>query len=373
MNRSLRVLHVQHSLEPGGMENGVVNLAQALHPKGIEFHVACLSSSGGFADRLPDPGLVYALNKPEGFSPRCIARLSRLVHRVDPDVIHSHNLGGLIYSACATVFGRTRPILHGEHGTPDDGPAGGRRSRQRRFFFQAARKVHTVSHSLLTHFLDQGFPASRLTALVNGVDTSRFSPGDRHQSRQALSIPPEATVLLMVGRLIASKQHRLLFDAMEHVVASHPDALLVVLGDGGRDQDAVREAARTSRVSQHIRMEGFIADPVGYYRASDLLVSPSQVEGLSNVVLEAMACGLPTLLHDACGNRDVIDHEVDGVVTALDCSDKLAGAINHLLADPPRLAAYGQRARDKVLAKFTLQQMATAYENTYRELAGARR
>jgi glycosyltransferase involved in cell wall biosynthesis len=225
---------------------------------------------------------------------------------------------------------------------------------------------------LRTHFVNAGFPESKLVALVNGVDTTRFSPGERLAARQALSIPPESLVLVMVGRLIASKQHKLLFQALEDVVESFPQLMLLVVGDGGRDQASVREAARASKVAHHIRMEGFIPDPVTHYRAADLLVAPSEVEGLSNVVLEAMACGLPSLLHDACGNRDVIDHGVDGVVTPLDTVAKLAEAIKNLLANPGQLHAYGLRARDKVEAQFTLQQMARAYEGIYRELATGR-
>lgn len=373
MDRPLRILHVQHSLEPGGMENGVVNVATALQPRGFEFHVACLSKGGDFAERLPDPSLVYALGKTEGFSAPTVFRLRRLIRRLDPDVVHSHNLGALIYSACSTFFGLTRPILHGEHGAPDDGPDAERRNHQRRRLFKAARRVHTVSHSLLNYFRETGFPDSKLVALVNGVDTNRFHPGDRRKARLELSVPVEAPVLLIVGRLIASKQHQLLFRALEEVVEAYPETMLLVVGDGGRDRETIREAARSSRVGAHIRMEGFKPDPRPYYRAADLLVAPSRVEGLSNVVLEAMACGLPALLHDACGNREVIDQGVDGVVAGLSSVESLAESIKSLLRDPESLRDYGRRAHRKVVTKFSLQSMADAYEETYRALAAPRR
>lgn len=373
MDRPLRILHVQHSLDPGGMENGVVNVARALRPRGFEFHVACLSKSGDFADRLPDPRLVHALGKPEGFSLPTVLRLRRLIRRLDPDVIHSHNLGALIYTACATFFGRTRPVLHGEHGQPDDGPAAAKRNRQRMLFFKAARKIHTVSHGLFAHFLDAGFPASKMIALVNGVDTTRFHAGDRARAREQLSLPADAPVLAIVGRLTVSKQHLLLFEALEEVVDSFPGTILLVVGDGGKDGAAIHQAARSSKVASQIRMEGFQPDPVPYYHAADLLVAPSRVEGLSNVVLEAMACGLPALLHDACGNRELIDHGRDGVVADLGSAAKLAGAIKELLADLGRLRDYGRNAREKAVGGFSLEGMAAAYEAIYRELAANRR
>jgi glycosyltransferase involved in cell wall biosynthesis len=317
--------------------------------------------------------LVHVLDKPDRFSPRTIFRLRRLIRRLDPDVVHSHNLGALIYTACATRFGRTRPVLHGEHGKPDDGPDAGRRIRQRLKFFKAARRVHTVSHSLRAHFLEAGFPESKLLAIVNGVDTARFRPGDRGRARLDLSIPAEAPVLAIVGRLIASKQHQLLFRALEEVVDVFPEVVLLVVGDGGRDQVAIREAARTSKVTPHIRMEGFQPDPRPCYLAADLLVAPSRVEGLSNVVLEAMACGLPALLHDACGNREMIDQGVNGLVADLGSPGKLADAIKSSLQDPARLREFGRHAREKVVTCFSLRSMADAYEEVYRELAAGRR
>ena len=373
MDRPLRILHVQHSLHPGGMENGVVNVARALQPRGFEFHVACLSTSGGFAERLPDPSLVHALGKPPGFSRATVNRLRQLIRGVGPDVVHSHNLGALIYAAFATSFGRDRPILHGEHGTPDEGARSRMRHLQRRILFKAARKVHTVSQGLYEHFVRSGFDRSRLLPLINGVDTERFEPADKKAARMRLNLPEGAPVLLIVGRLIASKRHILLFDAFAQLTATHPDAVLLVLGDGGPDREAIHEAAGMSHASDRIRMEGFKEDPRPYYHAADLLVAPSRVEGLSNAVLEAMACGLPALLADACGNRDVIEDGVDGMIRPLESSAELASSIRMLLADRPRLEKYGTSARNKVVTSYSLGSMADAYEQTYRRLAAETR
>ncbi len=156
------------------------------------------------------------------------------------------------------------------------------------------------------------------------------------------------------------------------MVQSFPETILLVVGDGGSEATEIREAAQSSSVAQHIRMEGFQSDPLPYYRAADLLVSPSQVEGLSNVVLEAMACGLPALLHDACGNQEVIDHGETGVVAELGSRESVAKAIKNLLGTPDRLRQFGNRARQKVVASFSLQSMADAYEKTYRKLAAHR-
>lgn len=352
------------------MENGVVNIARELTPRGFEFHVACLSRSGAFAERLPDPANVYPLQKPDGFSWRTVHLLRKLIREIDPAVVHTHNLGALIYASLASRFGRLRPILHGEHGTPETGPDTRRRNLQRKLFFHAAHKVHTVSHGLRRHFVDAGFPESKLIPLINGVDTRRYQPGARGDARRKLRLPPESSVLLMVGRLTASKRHLLLFEAFERVVNELPQSILVVVGDGGNDGDPIRQAARNSPVSKQIRMEGFQADLRDYYHAADLLVAPSRVEGLSNAVLEAMACGLPPLLDDACGNSEVVQDQVEGAIRNLDSPSRLADEILSLLGDPVLLQRFSSRARDRILARYSLERMANDYETTYREVAG---
>ncbi len=366
MDSEIRVLHVQHSLEPGGMENGVVNVANVLHGRGFDIHVCCLAKSGSFAERLPEPGNVHVLGKPEGFSLRTVWRLNRLISRIRPDVIHSHNLGALIYASLATWFGRTGVILHGEHGQPDDGVDGEKRMRQRTRYYRAAKKVHTVSSGLRAWLLERGFDSEQVIAIINGVDTEKFVAGDRAAARAKLGLPNDVPVCVIVGRLLRSKNHCLLFEALEEV----EDVQLLVVGAGGDAEEEIKAAAAASPAADRIRMVGFQSDPRDYFHAADLLVSPSLIEGLSNVVLEAMACGLPVLVHDALGNREVIRSGDEGIVADLSTRAKLASEMSTLLGDPHRLEAMGARARKTVEERFSLEGMAEGYGSVYRELAG---
>ncbi len=368
----LRILHVQHSLGAGGMENGVVNVANILVHQGFEFHVCCLAYRGEFAGRMPDPGKVHVLAKPNRFAPKAALHLASILRQVRPHVIHTHNIGSLIYTAFATFFGHTYPILHGEHHQPPD-PSGisSVLSRLRRsWVYGAASRIHTVSHALRDHFLRLGFDPDKTLALVNGVDTAHFSPGDRSIARAAVGLPLHAPVILVVGRLVASKRHDLLFQAFESVLRRSPDAVLCVVGGGeGPEADRIRSLAASFPAPSQIRIEGFRPDPLPYYRAADILAVPSVTEGLSNAVLEAMSCGLPVLANDACGNRDVIDSGDTGVVADLEEADSLAACLTALMDDRESLATMGRRARESVVARFSLGRMAASYGHVYRLLA----
>ena len=101
----------------------------------------------------------------------------------------------------------------------------------------------------------------------------------------------------------------------------------------------------------------------------DLLVVPSVNEGLSNAVLEAMACGIPVLGHHACGNADVIDSGSNGLLMDLSTRERIRTALAGALECPQRLEAMGQSARRKVLSDFSLEKMVGKYENIYSEAA----
>ena len=101
----IKVVHIVFSLEPGGMENGLVNVANALNPDEFEIDVCCLTKAGEFRERLPERSKVVVLNKGHGFSWMTVFQLAKALWKLQPDVIHTHNLGPLIYGSLATMAG----------------------------------------------------------------------------------------------------------------------------------------------------------------------------------------------------------------------------------------------------------------------------
>jgi glycosyltransferase involved in cell wall biosynthesis len=114
---------------------------------------------------------------------------------------------------------------------------------------------------------------------------------------------------------------------------------------------------------------GFSDQPHSIYPAIDLLAVPSVNEGLSNVILEAMACGVPVLSHQACGSVEAITGGSDGVVADLGSAAALAAELANLLHRSDTLAAMGARARQTAVSRFSLSQMADQYAELYRQLS----
>lgn len=365
----LRILHVVFSLDPGGMENGVVNVAGRLDPEVFEVHVSCLERSGAFAERLPEPANVHALGKARpGFSWKTVGDLGRVIGRVRPHLLHSHNFGPLVYSSLATWGGWRTPILQGEHGQLTGEFATPRRLRQRRLLYRCCRKVHTVSEGLRDHLISHGLPKDKMVAVVNGVDLDRFHPRQKEAVRRELGWPEDGIWLGMVGRLCRNKRHAVLFEAFERLAERHPRLRLVIVGGTGPDEREILEQVRVHPYSPRILLAGQQNDPVPWYQAMDLLVVPSVVEGLTNVVLEAMACGVSALGHEVCGNAEVIHSGEDGVVADLKTSAGLQAELENLLQTPQKILAMGAAARRKMENRFSLDRMTDDYARLYKSV-----
>lgn len=373
-SQPLKVAQVVFSLQPGGMENGVVNLANHMPASKVSTTVICLEEAGAFAERLK-PGIsIRALGRRPCWDWRACGRLASALRQMMPDVIHTHNLGPLIYATVARLMFPSLwkiPILHGEHGSLQGDGLLPRRLRQRRCLYLGCRLVHTVSEGLRRELVARGMPTKKMISILNGVDCERFRPAaDRQEARQRAGLPPRAFVLGAVGRLIATKRYPLLVETFEMIAAAHPDCRLMILGDGGGDRDRVLAQIRQSPFADRIHVLGHQAEPAPFYHAMDLLVMPSSHEGLANALLEAMASGVPVLAHAACGAGEVIENNVSGFLAKIDNAAELARLLGSLLDTPSLLGAVSKNARECVITRFSLERMVRRYFEAFRQISG---
>jgi glycosyltransferase involved in cell wall biosynthesis len=374
----MKILHVVDSLDPGGMENGVVNASGQLMPP-HEIGAACLRKRGAFADRLPPGALVRLLGKTDGFSWSAVRALRRLAAEWRPNVLHTHSLGALMYAALATRWGRAVPICHGEHSALWPAERKFKRMFQRRTFYKACRVVHTVSSQLTSHYHDAGFHApGGIRTVRNGVDCIRFQPAaDRSGAFRTAGILPPAlascSFLGIVGRIIPTKRHVFLLDAFDVLAAQNPHAALLIIGGDGGHGAEVQARIDASPWKSRIVLAGHQDDPVPFYQLLDLLVIPSSHEGMSNAMLEAMACAVPVLAHQACGCAEVIRDGQTGFLRAMSQPAELAAHLGQFLGDPDNLRRIGASARADIQENFSLAAMARQYLALYEECAASKR
>ena len=209
-----------------------------------------------------------------------------------------------------------------------------------------ARCGHLVGNTrhLADWMMSHGVPSARVHYLPNFVpDFMGAVPADM----RTLGVPEGAAVVLALGRLHAAKG----FDLLVRALAAVPEAHVVIAGDGPARDGLVKLAAQLG-VSGRLHLAGWREDTAGLLAACDLLVCPSRLEPLGNVVLEGWSAGRPVVAAAAEGPRGLIRGGVDGMLVPVEDAAALAAAIRRLLADPDGAAGMVQAGRVRYLAEF---------------------
>jgi glycosyltransferase involved in cell wall biosynthesis len=221
-----------------------------------------------------------------------------------------------------------------------------------------------LNSEMVEEMREAGF--RRIVRIPNGVDLpAEITPAGRREARDALGLQGQS--VLFLGRLDEEKGAETLIRAWPLVETT--GVTLLVVGDGPVRAGLLDLAASLGAGAASIRFCGETTDPGLFFRAADVVVVPSKAEGMSNVLLEAMAHGRPVIASDIAGARDVIDRPEVGILFAAGSSRALAEAIDRVLGDEPAAARMGRAAREHVAARFSVHAMVSAYERLYMEVS----
>jgi glycosyltransferase involved in cell wall biosynthesis len=307
---------------------------------------------------------------------------ARICRRLRPDIVHTHNPKPGVYGriiARLTGVPVVVNTVHGLYALPTDP------WRKRAVVYTLERLAAAFSHAELLQNPEDlptlrrlRVPDGRLHLLGNGVDLTRFDPSVHADARAGvraeLGIADDEVVVGLVGRLVAEKGYREVFAAAERLRATHPQARVVIAGPADTDKaDAITqdELDRAAEVPG-VRFLGMHTEVERLYPAFDLYVLASHREGFPRSAMEAAAMGLPLVLTDIRGCRQVVDHGDNGLLVPVRQPAALAEAIGQLVADPQRRAAMGRAARGKAVAEFDDRRQVAITLDVYRRLLFAR-
>jgi glycosyltransferase involved in cell wall biosynthesis len=203
-------------------------------------------------------------------------------------------------------------------------------------------------------------PDDRITVIHNGVDLDYFRPAPG-------PLPGHQQVVLCIARFVPEKDHETLMAAFSQVATRHPEAELWLVGDGPGRQ-AIHRWATRRLPPRRLRLLPGQSDITPLLHQSSLLVLSSTHEGLPNVVLEAMAAGLPVVATDVGGLSEVVQPGETGWLVAPGDIPALADAISHLLAHDQVRTAFGQAGRKRAEERFSLASMVQQHEDLFLRL-----
>lgn len=352
----------------GGMENGIANLTHGLYEKGILSDVCVLTRADVFANRLHPSVNIIELERKKGIDPSIWSKITRLIEKNNYDIIHTHNWTGLIYGVPPSLRCGI-PVLHGEHSELFDWEQRPFRLILRRLFYRWCRAVHVISKAQLLQLqANQLLEGVNSLAISNGTDTVKFSPQDQVEVRNKLDLPENSFILGIVGRLVETKRHSFLLDSFLEAGKKIDNLHLVIAGNGGNIEKQILEKCKTHKFTKRIHWLGARDDMPSIYNSLNILVIPSVNEGMTNVALEAMACGVSVVANQVCGISQIIDHGHDGLVIPMNDPFKLANFIIEIAKDSKGLKKLGEQARIKIVERFSLSRMVEQYASAYAEL-----
>jgi glycosyltransferase involved in cell wall biosynthesis len=288
--------------------------------------------------------------------------LRRLLRRIRPDIVHTHNpKPGLYGRLAARTIGVPGVVntVHGLYATPDD------RALTRGAVYSLERLASLCSAAELVQNVEDftllgrlGVPQKKLVLLGNGVDLERFrpaaTPSQRREARAELGVRGEDVVVGIVARLVWQKGFRELFAAAEILRDRCPNVRFVVVGDADLDKsDAIGSVERDlAQRRGRIVFAGSRDRVEEVYRAFDLFVLPSHREGFPRSAMEAAASGLPVIATDIRGCREVVTHGMTGLLVPLRDPSRLAAAVEELASDADLRRRMGEAGRRKAQAEF---------------------
>ena len=371
-----RLLYVTVSMELGGTERQLFELARGLDQKRFHPHICCLRGGGPLIEGLANRAIPVTISR---FAARDYSRtgklaifcaqvneLSRLMRRIQPSIVH-----GMLPVACVTAGLAAKlagiPVL-----------VTGRRSlgcyKEGHFFLRQAENLvcrwtdAAVANSeavradaLRREWIDPG----RIRVIYNGVRIPASPPALGW--RELIGEHIEGPVVCLVANFFPYKGHMEFISAASIIAEKTPRVTFLLVGDGKLRPEIERKIAELGMTEKFILL-GTRTDASDIMGLSDVVALSSHEEGFPNVVLEAMAAGRPVVATRVGGVPEIVEDEKTGLLVPPRDPEKLAEGIMRLLVNRREAEEMGKRGLEKVREQFTIERMVKSYEDLYLEL-----
>ncbi len=367
----MKILKVIHTSGHGGAENAFRWLSYGLQQEGVDV-VAAISGPSAIQEKswissaLEDVGIPYVTFDKNGSPLRLLRKLSGLIGRVRPDVVHSHLLDSNFYSSLACKP-RSIPHVCTEHG--DLLFVQGIPAKIKYASIAACTTMVVCVSRAVREEASRIIPDHKLETVPNGI---RFIKSAPSTFRTEFNISPTEVLIGNVGNLYPVKGQKYLVGAFAGLLRSHPEFRLVLVGRGA-EENTIREQVKKLDIPDgKVIFTGFRNDVENILNGLNLYVQPSLSEGHPLAVLEAMSLGLPVIASAVGGIPELFEQELYGTLVAPGCSESLQTALLEYVRHPLGFHEKAALARDHVEHTFSIRQMTGKYIGLYEQVLADR-
>jgi glycosyltransferase involved in cell wall biosynthesis len=354
--RPARLVFLLQDLKFGGTQRQALELARRLDPARFQPEIWLLAAGDDFVPLAREWGIpVTWLARQKLVGPAALTNLWLHLRRRGIDLLVLFTVVPNIWGRIFGRLARVPAIVGNCRG------GGGPRGQHERWLWPLADHIICNSAAIKRVLTKRcGVPEARLSVIHNGVDTSYFQPPpDEGQ--------PYPAVVLSVARMVPDKDHETLIRAFALVAPAFPRAQLWLVGEGPL-LPAIRQLAGELVPSDSFRFIPSQADLRPLFRQAGLLALSSRTEALPNVVLEAMAAGLPVAATAVGGVPEMVAPARTGWLAPPEDPPALATAMSRLLGAPEKCRAYGRAGRRRVVRDFSFSAMVSRHEKVFHDL-----
>ena len=375
MSQKTAVMELCLSLDTGGLERLVVNLANQLAENpSIEAHICTVGKTQG--EIIPaaiSPSVSWTeLHGPPFCNFKTAFKLAAEIRRRRIKLIHAHGSNPLVYALCASLFTGV-PIVFTKHSTYDDLDFF---KRHKYFNALACRRVSRfvgVSKQTTGMLKDVFKPAAaRCQTLFNGTELPPVELREKARILRQITGADAPFIIATVCRLAHEKDLSTLLWAFARVREVQPQSELWIVGDGVEREKLTALAAQL-KLDESVKFLGFSGKVHEILAKASLFVNSSLTEGISLSILEAMSLGLPIVATNVGGTPSVVNEGQNGLLVEPRSPHELASAILRLARDRELCRHMGDNSANLARRNWSLEHMADSYCDLYEQILGAGR
>jgi glycosyltransferase involved in cell wall biosynthesis len=377
IEKPIPVLYGIARLGIGGAERQLYELARRVARYGYRPMVFALEAEGVFAEKLVAAQIpVFALSRGFRLDPRPVYHLRQILRRSRVQIVHSFGFYAGLYGRLAAAWAGTPIRIHSERAT-----RAWLRALRNPLYFALDRRLSRSTDLIIANAQavkafavdTKRIPAENVRVVYNGIDDEWFrpvSPVQAAEVKQRYGWCCTEQLVGIVARLDPMKDHRTLLKAAQIVLAAHPAARFVIVGDGMLRAE-LQAFACALGIQDRVAFMGTIAgeDLQQLVAALDVVVlSSREGEGCSNAILEAMALCKPVVATDVGGNAELVVDQQTGILVPPEEPALLGRAIDSLLGDDMLRQTMGRLARSRAESEFSVDKMTEATVALYSQL-----
>jgi glycosyltransferase involved in cell wall biosynthesis len=361
----LRICFLAGTLAQGGAERQLFYMLKALRSVGASPHLLCLTQGEFWEEPIRALGVpITWVGQAQGRAARVRAVIAAC-RELKPQILQSQHFYTNLYAALAARWLGLREIgavrASGYHEVLETGRLLGWLS------LNLPRQIAANSQAAVAYTIEQGAKPERVFFLPNVIDDEAFAVPDRQQKRV-----DDTLQLLTIGRLEPQKRVDRLLNLIAQLRESATRPFkLTIAGDGSLRAALEAQARALGLLPELVEFRGIVKNTAPLYRAADMFLLTSDFEGTPNVMMEAMAAGLPIVCTNVGGVAEIIESGKSGLTFAPRDESGFLAALVELINNPARQAALGAAAHHHIAAHHSLTRLPQAFAALYQQALGA--